>query len=315
MDIKNKIYVAGHNGLVGSSIVEALKEYGYLNIVTRNRSDLDLLDLRATELFFKKEKPDNVICAAAKVGGILANQNYPVDFLYENLCIQNNIIQCSHQYEVRSLLFLGSACIYPKYANQPIKESSLLSGRLEATNEAYAIAKIAGLKLCEAYFNQYDNKFISVMPNNLYGPNDNFSLTKSHVIPALIQKFHKAKICSEKTVQIWGTGKPLREFLHVQDLCRAIILIMQETNTNKILKSGIPWINIGSSDEISVKNLALLIKEITEFSGQIYFDKSKPDGTPRKLLDSKIIKGLGWKPQITLREGIKNLYSWYKNTI
>ena len=315
MDTKNKIYVSGHNGLVGSNMVEVLKEHDYHNIVTRDRSDLDLLNYRATEIFFKKEKPDNVICAAAKVGGILANQNYPVNFLYENLCIQNNIIQCSHKYKVRSLLFLGSACIYPKYATQPIKESSLLSGSLEATNEAYAIAKIAGLKLCEAYFTQYNNKFISVMPNNLYGPKDNFTPIDSHVIPALIQKFHKAKIDSEKTVQIWGTGKPLREFLHVQDLCRAIVVIMQESNTNEILKSGISHVNIGSGEEISVKDLALIIKEITNFSGEIYFDKSKPDGTPRKLLDSKIIKSLGWKPQVTLRDGIKNLYSWYINNI
>ena len=300
---------------MGSNIVSLLKENGYLNIITKNRSDLDLLNQRDTERFFEQERPDNVICAAAKVGGILANQNFPVNFLYENLNIQNNLIHSSYKFNVRSLVFLGSACIYPKYAPQPIKENSLLSGNLEATNEAYAIAKIAGLKLCEAYFRQYNKKFISIMPNNLYGPNDNFSPANSHVIPALIQKFHNAKSNSEESVQIWGSGKPLREFLHVNDLCRAILVVMKDSNINKLLKFDSYHINIGSGEEISVKELALLIGEITEFSGQIYFDNSKPDGTPRKLLDSTIIKGLGWRPKITLREGIRNLYSWYINNL
>tara|TARA_Y100000591_G_scaffold9669_1_gene7580 strand:+ start:4046 stop:4948 length:903 start_codon:yes stop_codon:yes gene_type:complete len=300
---------------VGSNIVSLLKENGYLNIITKNRSDLDLLNQRDTERFFEQERPDNVICAAAKVGGILANQNFPVNFLYENLNIQNNIIHSSYKFNVRSLVFLGSACIYPKYAHQPIRESSLLTGNLEATNEAYAIAKIAGLKLCEAYFRQYNKSFISIMPNNLYGPNDNFSPASSHVIPALIQKFHNAKSNSEKTVQIWGSGKPLREFLHVNDLCRAILILMKDSNINKLLESNSYHINIGSGEEISVKDLALLIREVTGFSGQIYFDNSKPDGTPRKLLDSTIIKGLGWRPKITLKEGIKNLYSWYINNL
>ncbi len=300
---------------MGSNIVSLLKENGYLNIITKNRSDLDLLNQRDTERFFEQERPDNVICAAAKVGGILANQNFPVNFLYENLNIQNNIIHSSYKFNVRSLVFLGSACIYPKYAHQPIRESSLLTGNLEATNEAYAIAKIAGLKLCEAYFRQYNKSFISIMPNNLYGPNDNFSPASSHVIPALIQKFHNAKSNSEKTVQIWGSGKPLREFLHVNDLCRAILILMKDSNINKLLESNSYHINIGSGEEISVKDLALLIREVTGFSGQIYFDNSKPDGTPRKLLDSTIIKGLGWRPKITLKEGIKNLYSWYINNL
>ena len=300
---------------MGSNIVSLLKENGYLNIITKNRSDLDLLNQRDTERFFEQERPDNVICAAAKVGGILANQNFPVNFLYENLNIQNNLIHSSYKFNVRSLVFLGSACIYPKYAPQPIKENSLLSGNLEATNEAYAIAKIAGLKLCEAYFRQYNKKFISIMPNNLYGPNDNFSPANSHVIPALIQKFHNAKSNSEESVQIWGSGKPLREFLHVHDLCRAILIVMKDSNINKLLKFDSYHINIGSGEEISVKDLALLIREITEFPGQIYFDNSKPDGTPRKLLDSTIIKGLGWSPKITLKEGIKNLYSWYINNL
>ena len=300
---------------MGSNIVSLLKENGYLDIITKNRSDLDLLNQRDTEQFFKQERPDNVICAAAKVGGILANQNFPVNFLYENLNIQNNIIHSSYKFNVRSLIFLGSACIYPKYAHQPIKENSLLSGNLEATNEAYAIAKIAGLKLCEAYSRQYNKKFISIMPNNLYGPNDNFSSTNSHVIPALIKKFHNAKSNSEEAVQIWGSGKPLREFLHVRDLCSAILVIMKDSNINKLLKFDSYHINIGSGEEISVKDLALLIGEITEFPGQIYFDSSKPDGTPRKLLDSTIIKGLGWRPKITLREGIRNLYSWYINNL
>jgi len=236
---------------VGSNIVSLLKENGYLNIITKNRSDLDLLNQRDTERFFEQERPDNVICAAAKVGGILANQNFPVNFLYENLNIQNNLIHSSYKFNVRSLVFLGSACIYPKYAPQPIKENSLLSGNLEATNEAYAIAKIAGLKLCEAYFRQYNKKFISIMPNNLYGPNDNFSPANSHVIPALIQKFHNAKSNSEESVQIWGSGKPLREFLHVNDLCRAILVVMKDSNINKLLKFDSYHINIGSGEEIS----------------------------------------------------------------
>ncbi len=277
----------------------------------KGKSELNLINQNETRLFFKCEKPQVVICAAAKVGGIYANEKYSGQFLYENLAIQNNVIHFSHEFKVNQLMFLGSACIYPKYAKQPIEEKSLLSGHLEPTNEAYAIAKIAGLKLCESYYRQYSNNFISVMPNNLYGRNDNFHPQNSHVIPALIQKFHEAKITSAKTVEIWGTGKPIREFLHVDDLAEAIIFILKNIDAKEIYRRGISCLNIGCGDEVSIKDLALLIKKITGFSGKLSFDKSKPDGTPRKLLDSKIIKSFGWDPKISLEKGLENLYSWY----
>ena len=296
-------------------MVDCLKKNKYGNIITKDRTELDLSDQKSTRIFFKKEKPDIVICAAAKVGGIYANQIYPAQFLFENLAIQNNLIHFSHESGVKQLLFLGSACIYPKYAKQPIKESSILSGLLESTNEPYAIAKIAGIKLCESYFKQYSDNFISVMPNNLYGPNDNFHPDTSHVIPALIQKFHNAKVASSNDIKIWGTGNPLREFLHADDLSEAILFIINNVSVEEIYKRGISHINIGSGEELSIHELALMIKEVVGFKGDIRFDKSKPDGTPRKLLDCTIMNEMGWSPKIKLEKGIKELYNYYQKNI
>ncbi len=312
---KSKVFVAGHNGLVGSSIVKCLVKNGYQNIIKKDKLELDLRDQKKTMLFFKKEKPDIVICAAAKVGGIYANQIYPGQFLFENLSIQNNLIHFSHLNKVRYLLFLGSACIYPKYAAQPIKEDSILSGPLEPTNEPYALAKIVGIKLCETYYKQYSDNFISIMPNNLYGPNDNFHPDTSHVIPALIQKFHNAKVSSSKYVEIWGSGNPLREFLHVDDLAEAILFIINHVSVKEIYNKGISHINIGSGEELSIHNLALMIKKVVGFQGEIKFDKSKPDGTPRKLLDTSIMNKKGWRPKIKLKKGIKDLYNYYKTHV
>ena len=308
---KSKVFVAGHNGLVGSSIVNCLIKNGYQNIIKKEKIELDLSDQNKTRLFFKNEKPDVVICAAAKVGGIYANQTYPAQFLFENLAIQNNLIHFSHEIGVRQLLFLGSACIYPKFADQPIKENSILSGPLEPTNEPYALAKIVGIKLCETYFKQYSDNFISVMPNNLYGPNDNFDPDTSHVIPALIQKFHNAKINSLESVQIWGSGKALREFLHVDDLSEAVLYIMQNLSARELNEMDLSHVNIGSGEEITIKDLALLIKRVTNFKGKIYFDTTKPDGTPRKLLDSSFIHKIGWSSKVSLKEGLKKLYTWF----
>tara|TARA_X000000950_G_scaffold277437_1_gene366883 strand:- start:49002 stop:49892 length:891 start_codon:yes stop_codon:yes gene_type:complete len=296
-------------------MVDCLKKNRYGNIITKDRIELDLSDQKRTRLFFKKEKPDVVICAAAKVGGIYANHIYPGQFLFENLSIQNNLIHFSHEYEVKYLLFLGSACIYPKYADQPIKESSILSGPLEPTNEPYALAKIAGIKLCETYYKQYSDNFISIMPNNLYGPNDNFHPDTSHVIPALIQKFHNAKTTSSKYVEIWGTGNPLREFLHVDDLSEAILFIINNVSVEEIYNRGISHINIGSGEELSIHELALMIKNVVGFKGKIKFDNSKPDGTPRKLLDTSIMNEKGWRPKIKLKKGIKDLYTYYKTYV
>ena len=293
--------------------MNCLKKNGYKNILKKDRSELNLLNQKQTSLFFKKEKPDNVICAAAKVGGIYANQIYPGQFLFENLTIQNNLIHFSHEYGVRHLLFLGSACIYPKYADQPIKEDSILSGPLEPTNEPYALAKIAGIKLCETYYKQYSDNFISVMPNNLYGQNDNFHPDTSHVIPALIQKFHNAKVSSNKYVEIWGTGNPLREFLHVDDLAEAILFIINNVSVEEVYNKGISHINVGSGEELSIHELALMIKEVIGFRGEIKFDRSKPDGTPRKLLDTTIMNEKGWSPRIRLKDGIKKLYNYYQS--
>ncbi len=311
----NKIFIAGHNGLVGSSIVRLLKRRGYKNLITKDRFSLNLLDQKKTKLFFRSERPDNVICAAAKVGGIYANQMQPGQFLYENLAIQNNLIHFSHEYGVKHLLFLGSACIYPKYAEQPIKEDSILSGSLEPTNEPYALAKIAGIKLCETYFKQYSNNFMSVMPNNLYGPNDNFDPETSHVIPALVRKFHYAKVNSMKCVKIWGTGVPLREFLHVDDLAEAMLFIIKNVRAEEIYNKGISHINVGSGEEVSINELALMIKKIVGFKGKLEFDKSKPDGSPRKLLDTTFITKKGWSPKIRLSNGIKELYSTYRKYV
>ena len=270
-----------------------------------------MLNQDSTRQFMMNEKPEVVICAAAKVGGIYANQKYPAQFLFENLSIQNNLIHSAHEHGVKKLLFLGSACIYPKYAGQPIKEDSILSGSLEPTNEPYALAKIAGIKLCETYYKQYSDNFISVMPNNLYGPNDNFNPNTSHVIPALIQKFHKAKVINGEYVKIWGSGNPFREFLHVDDLAEAILFILKNVSAEEIYNKKISHINVGSGEELSIKDLALLIKKIVDFKGKIKFDKSKPDGTPRKLLDTTILDEKGWFSKINLEEGIKDLYFRY----
>ncbi len=300
------IYVAGHTGLVGSALVRALIQEGYSNIILKKRKELDLLCHHSVGEFFETEKPEYVFLAAAKVGGILANTTYQADFIYDNLQIQNNVIYSAYKARVKKLLFLGSSCIYPKNCSQPIKEEYLLSGKLEPTNEAYAIAKIAGITMCRAFNNQYGCNFISVMPTNLYGPNDNYDLNSSHVLPALIRKFHEAKINNKDSVTIWGSGSPMREFLHADDLANACIHIMKNYNDPEI-------VNIGCGSDISIRDLALLIKEVVGFTGDLRFDSSKPDGTPRKLLDISKLKNLGWKPSISLSDGIKSTYQVFLN--
>ncbi len=301
MEKHSKIYVAGHRGMVGSAIVRRLKAEGFTNIVYKTSSEVDLRNQPAVDSFFNESKPDYVFLAAAKVGGIQANNTYRADFLYDNLMIASNVIHASHKHDVKKLLFLGSSCIYPKMAPQPLKEDYLLSGFLEPTNEPYAIAKIAGIKLCETYFDQYGANFISAMPTNLYGPNDNYDLNNSHVLPALIRKFHQAKINELPSVEIWGTGSPLREFLHVDDLAEACLFIM-ENYTDKA------FVNLGSGQEISIKDLALLVKKIVNYSGELTFNTDKPDGTPRKLMDVSKLADAGWSYKIELEEGIKLVY-------
>lgn len=305
MDKKAKIYVAGHKGLVGSAIVRNLKKKGYKNLILKTRKELDLLDGVKVAKFFKKEKPEYVILAAARVGGIMANNNYSADFIYENLTVQNNVIHSSHLNNVKKLLFLGSSCIYPRMAPQPIKEEYLLTSELEPTNKAYAVAKIAGIVMCQSYNKQYGTNFISVMPTNLYGPNDNFDLNNSHVLPALIRRFDEAKNSNSKNVTLWGTGKAKREFLHVDDLADACVFLMNKHNGSQI-------INIGSGEDISIKNLAETIKKIVGFNGKIVWDTTKPDGTPRKLLNVDRLHGLGWHHKIDLENGLKSTYRWYK---
>jgi len=305
MHKEGKVYVAGHRGMVGSAIVRKLKSEGFTNIITRTLSELDLKVQHDVEIFFKEEKPDYVFLAAAKVGGIVANNTYRAEFLYDNLMIQNNIIHQSYVNGVKKLLFLGSSCIYPKLAPQPLKEDALLTGLLEPTNEPYAIAKIAGIKMCDAYRDQYGCDFISVMPTNLYGPNDNYDLKNSHVLPALIRKFHEAKEAGKAYVEIWGTGSPLREFMHVDDLASACYYLMQNYSA-----SG--FVNIGVGKDISIKELALLIKRIVGFEGELKFDTSKPDGTPRKLMDVSKLEDLGFHYSIELEDGIKSVYEEYK---
>ena len=300
-----KIYVAGHRGLVGSAIMRKLKKEGYNNLVYRTSSELDLRRQEKVENFFRDEKPEYVILAAAKVGGIKANDTYSAEFLYDNLMIETNVIDAAYQNDVKKLLFLGSSCIYPKFADQPMKEDYLLSGKLESTNEGYAVAKITGIKLCEHYNKQYGTNFISAMPTNLYGPNDNFDLETSHVLPALIRKFHEAKVNDEDEVVIWGTGKPRREFLHVDDLADALLYLMNNYN-------GDQFVNVGVGKDISILELAELIKDIVGFEGEIVNDLSKPDGTPRKLLDVSRLNELGLEAQISLEEGIKDTYHWFK---
>ena len=301
MEKKSKIFVAGHRGMVGSAIVKDLENQGYTNIIYKTSTELNLIDQQAVRSFFESEKPEYVFLAAAKVGGIIANNTYRADFIYENILIQSNVIHQSYLNNVKKLLFLGSTCIYPKMAPQPLKEEYLLTGALEDTNEPYAIAKIAGIKMCDAYRDQYDCNFISVMPTNLYGFNDNYDLQNSHVLPALLRKFHEAKINNQSQVEVWGTGDPLREFLHASDMANACVYLMQNYN-----EKG--FVNIGTGIEISIKDLAHLIKKVVGYKGDIIFDSSKPNGTPRKLTDITKLTNLGWKYKIELEEGIRNVY-------
>jgi GDP-L-fucose synthase len=304
MDVHSRIFVAGHNGLVGSAIVRRLSQEGYRNIVVRSRKETDLENQGAVLKLFLEEKPDYVFMAAAKVGGILANNTYPVDFIRSNLMVQNNIIDASFYAGVKKLLFLGSSCIYPKMSPQPIKEEYLLTGALEPTNEWYAIAKIAGIKLCQAYHRQHGMNAISLMPTNLYGPGDNFDLNASHVLPALIRKFHEAKVSGAREVVMWGSGTPKREFLHVDDLADACVQLMQTYNDPEI-------VNVGTGEDVTIRELAGMVKEVVGFQGEIVQDLTKPDGTPRKLLDVSKLHGLGWRHRIGLAEGIRTTYAWF----
>jgi GDP-L-fucose synthase len=303
--LQSKIYVAGHRGLVGGTITRVLRAAGCDNLVLRSSAELDLCDSRAVMDFFERERPEYVFLAAAKVGGILANSSFPAEFIYNNLMIQTNVIHAAYQHPVKKLLFLGSSCIYPKIAPQPIREEYLLTGSLEPTNEPYAVAKIAGIKMCQAYNKQYNTKFICVMPTNLYGPNDNFDLETSHVLPAMIRKFHEAKANNEPNVTLWGTGTPRREFLHVDDLAEACIFLMDNYEENEP-------INVGTGGDIQISELADFVKKIVGYPGDIKYDTSKPDGTPRKLLDITKINNLGWRAKIGLEEGIRNTYDWYR---
>src|SRR5256886_16615795 len=304
MDKSEKIFIAGHRGLVGSALLRRLEAEGFHNLPRRDRSQLDLGDEQAVRKFMFEEQPAIVVLAAAKVGGIKANNDLPVEFLLDNLRIQNNVIQAAHDAGVRKLLFLGSSCIYPKHAPQPIPESALLSGPLESTNEAYAIAKIAGIKLCQAYAREYGANFISAMPTNLYGPNDNFDLETSHVLAALLRKAHEAKTSGAREIVVWGSGKPRREFLHVDDLASACLFLLEKYDSPEI-------INVGCGEDISIRELAELICDVVGFTGELAWDGTKPDGTPRKLLDITKLRNLGWQPTIPLRDGIAQTYDWF----
>ena len=304
MEKNSKIYVAGHRGLVGSALVRNLKAKGYTNVIGRTSKELNLTIQADVNKFFEEEKPDYVILAAARVGGIHANNTYPAEFIYNNLMIQSNVIKAAHDYGVKKLLFLGSTCIYPKLAPQPIKEEYLLTGALEETNEAYAVAKIAGLEMCKFFKRQYGDNFISCMPTNLYGPNDNFDLQSSHVLPALIRKFHEAKVNNQPTVEVWGTGTPLREFIYVDDMADACIFLMENYD-------GEQHVNIGTGEEVSIRQLAETVKEVVGFEGELVFNTNMPDGTPRKLTVVDKLHGLGWKHKVSLNEGIKLAYNWF----
>lgn len=307
LDRTKKIYVAGHRGLVGSALVRKLQAEGFTNILTRTHKELDLTRQAEVEAFFEKEKPAYVILAAAKVGGIYANDTYPADFIMKNLQIECNVIDAAYKNGVKKLLFLGSSCIYPRECPQPIKEEYLLSGYLEKTNEAYALAKIAGLKMCAFYNQQYGTDYISVMPCNLYGINDNFSPENSHVLPALMRKFHEAKLNNDKTVTVWGSGTPLREFLNVDDLADACLYLMDRYKGND-------FFNVGYGEEVTILELAEMVKKVVGYQGEIVLDSSKPDGTPRKLTDISRLKAMGWQPKITLEEGLKRTYEWYQTS-
>ena len=305
MDRAERIFVAGHNGLVGSAIVRRLQSEGYEKLIVRSRSELDLENQGEVNEFFARERPEHVFLAAAKVGGIMANSTYPAEFIRSNLVIQMNVIEAARRTGVRKLLFLGSSCIYPKHADQPIREEALLQGALEPTNEAYAVAKIAGIKMCQSYNKQYGTNYVSVMPTNQYGPNDTFDIMSSHVLPALMRKFHEAKVAGESEVVVWGSGKVYREFLHVDDMADACIFVMQHYDSSEIL-------NIGCGRDITIAEVARLIRETVGFEGEIVFDTSKPDGTPRKLLDVSRLFALGWKPRIELRQGLAETYAWFQ---
>lgn len=300
----DKIFIAGHRGLVGSALVRRLAKEGFSNLVTRPRSELDLANEPAVQSFFQSEKPDVVVFAAAKVGGIKANTDYPVEFLLDNLLIQNNVIRAAHNHGARKLLFLASSCIYPREAPQPIPETALLTGPLEPTNEAYAIAKIAGIKLCQAYAREYGTDFVSALPANLYGPNDNFDLESSHVLAGILRRTHQAKVSGARQLILWGTGKPRREFLHVEDAASAIVFLLGNYDSPDI-------INVGSGEDLTIRELAGMICDVVGFKGEIKWDQAKPDGIPRKLLDVSKLKTLGWRPTIPLREGIEQTYRWY----
>jgi len=304
MDKNEPIFVAGHRGMVGSAVVRLLEKEGFAKILTRSRRELDLLDRAAVREFFAAERPAYVVDAAAKVGGIVANAEQPVEFLLQNTVIQNNIIEAAADFGVAKLLFLGSSCIYPKFAPQPIPESSLLTGALEPTNDAYALAKISGIKLCQAYARQYGKNFISGMPTNLYGPSDNFDLHTSHVLPALIRKVHEARLRGDRSYVVWGTGTPRREFLHVDDLADACLFLLRNYDSPEI-------VNIGCGEDIAIRELAETVCDVLGFEGELVFDAAKPDGTPRKLLDMSKLFGMGWRPRIALRDGIRGAYEWY----
>lgn len=307
MNANSRIYVAGHRGMVGSAIVRALKDNGFSEIITKTSTELDLTNQSDVNAFFKEEKPEFVFMAAAKVGGIVANNTYRAQFLYENLMIESNVVHYSHEHDVKKMLFLGSSCIYPKLAPQPLKEEYLLQGYLEPTNEPYAIAKIAGIKLAESYRHQYGCNFISAMPTNLYGPNDNYDLRNSHVLPALLRKFHDASINNKDRVEIWGTGSPRREFMHVDDLADACLFLMKNYDESQ-------FVNVGVGTDVSIKELAEIVAEVTGFGGELKFDTSKPDGTPRKLMDVSKLHSLGWRHKIELMEGVKSVYESVKDS-
>ncbi len=308
MNKTDKIYVAGHRGLVGSAIVRNLKSKGYNNIVGRTHKELELTDQQAVRAFFEEERPDVVVLAAAKVGGINANNTTPAEFIYDNMQVQCNVIHCCHQYGVKKLLFLGSTCIYPKMAPQPIPEDALLTGPLEITNEAYAVAKIAGMEMCKFYKRQYGDDFISCMPTNLYGPHDNYDLNGSHVLPAMIRKFHEAKLNHAPSVELWGTGTPLREFLYVDDMADACVFLLENYN-------GEQHVNIGTGKEITIKELAEMVKKTVGFEGEIIWNDSMPDGTPRKLTDVTKLHSLGWRHKVELEEGIRMAYDWFRENV
>jgi len=300
----DSIFVAGHRGLAGGAILRELQAADYTNLVTRTRAEVDLREREAVRRFFADHRPQIVVLAAAKVGGIKANNDYPVEFLLENLTIQNNVLEAAYDFSAEKLLFLGSSCIYPKFAPQPIPESALLTGELEPTNEAYALAKIVGIRLCQSYAREYGRNFINAMPTNLYGPGDNFDLNDSHVLPALLRKVHEAKARGEATVSVWGTGTPRREFLHVDDLASACLFLLENYDAPEI-------VNVGFGSDVTIRELVELISEVVGFTGGLTFDASKPDGTPRKLLDTTKLTGLGWRPRVPLREGIQQTYEWY----